>query len=1142
MMDLLRLCLEPVFQRRRTLWRLLGAACVLTGFAVLYWVLGRLGCAGGWTPLFLVGAMVLVFLGWERSVQPVDWSAIARRVEARHPDLHTLLLTAVEQRPDSETGQLSYLQQRVIAEAVVECRKRDLAGVVPGWHLGLARIGFGIGLGVFFFALFRVEDLGRNPSRPGAKAPPLQAETVVVEPGNAEAERGSDIVVLARFRIPGPAAAKVLTRVEGGKEGGSELPLSKSLGDPVYGGTLRTVERDLIYWVEFDGEKSGEFRLRVFEYPRLERADAVLRFPTYAGLPQREEPDVRRVTALEGSHVDIRFQLNKAVAKAVLVAKDGGKIPLETDGVRPEALLRGFELRASQSYELRLEDAEGRAGKLAEKFAFEALKNRRPDLRAEAPHGDQRFSPIEEVEFRGRVTDDFGLLRYGLSVAFGAGEAEEIVIGERAPGVKPVSLSHTLRLEERRVNPDEWMSWHLWAEDLGEDGKVRRTQSDVYFGEIRPFEEVFRKAPPDEGQEAPQGNKVRELLDLERKVISATWNLKRQVGELPEHARPGESYPRDEQVVRESQAAIFEGIREVLDSAQNPQAREAAGRALNAMQEAVTHLQSAEKDAELLEAALRAENAAQSALLKLVAHEYAMSRARGQSGKDGAQDPARRQMDELEMKPEAERYEKQKEAAMAESELRKEQLAVFNRLKELAQRQNDINRQVQELQNALAAAKDEGEREEVRRRLKRLREEEQQLLADLDELRQKMESSPEAGQMAEQREQLERSRSDAQQAAAALGQEQASRALASGARAERRLGELRNSLKKEVGGQFREELREMRQDARALSERQEALSRAMQEPAREGGRLSLGDRAKPLDLSDKISEQRERLEELKHKIKAVSEEAEQSEPLLSKQLEDALRESVLAGTEGKLDQARELIRRGLGTQARGYGEQVRSELEGMREGVERAAQRILGDEVESLKAARAELDAAVSALEGGAKGRAEKRDADAEQGAGGKAGMAEAGGKKGGTDGKGRIASGRNGEVHPGSVAGGERVEGRAEGGDGGPLTGAGFGDWMDRLRNVEEMLEDPGLRAEAARIRDAAKGVRGEYKRQGVLPKRELVQSQIGSPLVDLRRRVEEVLVRKASRENLAPIDRDAVPAKYAERVRRYYEELSKP
>ena len=118
---------------------------------------------------------------------------------------------------------------------------------------------------------------------------------------------------------------------------------------------------------------------------------------------------------------------------------------------------------------------------------------------------------------------------------------------------------------------------------------------------------------------------------------------------------------------------------------------------------------------------------------------------------------------------------------------------------------------------------------------------------------------------------------------------------------------------------------------------------------------------------------------------------------------------------------------------------------------------------------------------------------------------------------------------------------GPADGEQARPLTGDRFTEWSDRLRNVEEMVDDPGLRTEAARIRELAKGVRVEFKRHSVPPNWDMVKTKISAPLADLRNRVTEELARRESKENLVPIDRDPVPTKYAERVRRYYEELGR-
>jgi len=106
-------------------------------------------------------------------------------------------------------------------------------------------------------------------------------------------------------------------------------------------------------------------------------------------------------------------------------------------------------------------------------------------------------------------------------------------------------------------------------------------------------------------------------------------------------------------------------------------------------------------------------------------------------------------------------------------------------------------------------------------------------------------------------------------------------------------------------------------------------------------------------------------------------------------------------------------------------------------------------------------------------------------------------------------------------------------------LTGADFADWSDRMRNVEEMLEEPDLRTEVAVIRDRARSMRAEFKRHGKEPEWDLVQTEIVGPLNEVRDRVMEELARKESSDPLVPIDRDPVPDRFSELVRKYYENL---
>jgi hypothetical protein len=111
----------------------------------------------------------------------------------------------------------------------------------------------------------------------------------------------------------------------------------------------------------------------------------------------------------------------------------------------------------------------------------------------------------------------------------------------------------------------------------------------------------------------------------------------------------------------------------------------------------------------------------------------------------------------------------------------------------------------------------------------------------------------------------------------------------------------------------------------------------------------------------------------------------------------------------------------------------------------------------------------------------------------------------------------------------------------GGPFIGGNFAPWNERLRDVEQLLDSPDLRNAVATARERARLLRSDIVNDRKKPDWAVVKLQILQPLVEVRARVAEELSRRDSKESLAPIDRDPVPARFAESVRRYYEELGK-
>jgi hypothetical protein len=95
-------------------------------------------------------------------------------------------------------------------------------------------------------------------------------------------------------------------------------------------------------------------------------------------------------------------------------------------------------------------------------------------------------------------------------------------------------------------------------------------------------------------------------------------------------------------------------------------------------------------------------------------------------------------------------------------------------------------------------------------------------------------------------------------------------------------------------------------------------------------------------------------------------------------------------------------------------------------------------------------------------------------------------------------------------------------------------------LRDVEEMVADPDLRAEASRIREQAREIRKDLKkRHSAKPNWDLIKMKVADPLAELQNRVAEEIMRRSSRQALVPLDRDLVPAEYQDSVRRYFQRL---
>src|SRR5688572_18534000 len=670
--QILRQELERVSGRHRKmlLWAGLAVcwlALALLGAAALAWARG----AGYAVPgVFLLALLVLpivlapVFVAALRAAR--DPMRVARRIEKRFPDLDARLLAAVEQKPREGAKELGFLQQAVVGEALAHAKRNRWEQVVPAgrmraaqvaqWALLAAFIGVGVAL---------IMDMRRRPPQAGswwtggiARKP--DATQIKVEPEDASIERGTSLLVLAKFTGRLPAEVQLVYQEKDGQT--KTMPMSKSLDDPLFAGRVPQVNKDLTYQVRYGDAETRWFKVGVFDYPELQRADAKLKVPEYTGQAEKVVEDTRSVTAVEGTKATLTFRLNKPVTEARLVPnkKSGEKgdpaesqpVELKADPKDPSVYSANLDLKKTEGYRLQLVDADKRANKDPAEIAINVTPNRPPDVKLEWPGRDVDVSPIEEMTVRAKVWDDFGVKRVGMTYTMAGQPPQEVTLAEGVAGNERKDVAHLVALEKLAAQPDQLLSYYVWVEDLGPDGKVRRNSGDMFFAEVRPFEEIYRQgeqpsAEQQQQQQQQQGGQnaqqAEQLAELQKQIIAATWKLiRRETRDTPTPA-----FVPDVKLIGESQAEAKEKAEALGERLSDERSKTHLESALKHMDQAIAQLGQAEKGNAVgpLPSAMSAEQAAYQALLKLRAREHEVVRGnqRQQGGQSSSSASARRQ-------------------------------------------------------------------------------------------------------------------------------------------------------------------------------------------------------------------------------------------------------------------------------------------------------------------------------------------------------------------------------------------------------------------------------------------------------------------------------------------------------------------
>ena len=700
--------------------RVAGGACI----GVLAVIAVELFLAPPDVPLLVAaGAALLATLGFGARVlwplrRPPSDERVARFVEERCPQLEDRVASAAAL---AASGPATGFHELVIADAAERLRGVDLSRVIAP-----ARVRRAAARGLLAVAtLAAVLALGFTPLSRIARTAWLHAlpsgVEIGVEPGDIRLVAGQPLRIRARFTGDGGVPARtppVLSVLDG-------MPPREIRMRPAKDGYLAefpSVTRSFRYRVAAAAFTTRDYRVEALSPPRVTRIDVEYTYPSFTGLAPRVEEDGGDLFAPAGTSARLVVHTDKPVADGALLLSGGRRVALAEagDGGRTATLV----VDGNGRYAVRVVDAHGLSNRDAADYVIRATTDRPPTVRVVRPGGDREITPLEEVTIEVQADDDHAVDRLDLVYTV-AGRADRALPFDIPARTSRVAGVRTLLVEDLGVEPGDVITYFARVRDTGEGGVSTEARSDLYFLEVRPFDNEFEEALS-RGGLGPQAAEIGRLAALQKQIIVATWRFEQQ---------PAGGTADDVRAVAKVQGDVRDTAAGAVGQMSGRGRRGAAGAAGPADQ------------GRAMRAAVEAMTAAETALAALDPVSALPHETEALNQLLTAQAAVRRRQVSMQPSPGSPGYQAQQDlSALFDRELRREQETSYEtgrqpgeppsvedddealaRLQELARRQERINRDLRQ-------SPETGTDEERRRELERLRREQQALRAELESL------------------------------------------------------------------------------------------------------------------------------------------------------------------------------------------------------------------------------------------------------------------------------------------------------------------------------------------------------------------------------------------------------------------------
>ncbi|MEM6706667.1 MAG: hypothetical protein AAF690_28425 [Acidobacteriota bacterium] len=470
-------------------------------------------------------------------LQKASDQQVALYIEEHEPELQSSVISAVE-LGESGGAPSSDMERQLLVDAIRRCEEIDYAkGIERGRLQRFSGALAGASLAGLVAVLLSPAFLQHGalllfmPWKAMAADNPYRVE---VHPGDVEFARGSDLRIAARLVEFSSEVVDVLHRYDGDEQWERTPLLSGDVTDVLgeseanvqdFDVTFFDLQDNLEYFVEAGSLRSDTYRVEVRDLPYVESIDLQYRFPKYSGLSDKVVEDGGDIAALPGTQVTLTVKPTFQVPTGRVLLEEGGEVPLVL-GENGQFTV-DLEVTERDYYRIELDEPDGTAHRASAEYAITVLDDMPPSLMVTKPGRDVRANKIEEVFTEILAEDDYGIGQLELFFSVNGGEEQRVSLAGGRSSRKSVTAGHTFYLEEFDLEDGDFISYYARAADRRASGGRQETTSDIYFVEIRPFGQDYRRAEAGGMPGGGGGGVDSTLSDQQRQVIAATFRVQR---------------------------------------------------------------------------------------------------------------------------------------------------------------------------------------------------------------------------------------------------------------------------------------------------------------------------------------------------------------------------------------------------------------------------------------------------------------------------------------------------------------------------------------------------------------------------------------------------------------------------------------